>query len=217
MPAPGSTPISHAPEELTHRQFLAAAGLFEAGLLVLAFGGGWLTEVNPTAMLTLRGDDALLGLLASIPMLLMLTICMLSRSSGMAQIRSFLRDSAGVYLVRCSWADLFLLAVLAGVCEEIFFRGFLYAWISHWNPVLAVMMSNLLFALAHAVTPLYALLAGFLGLYLTALVSVDATPNLLIPVIAHALYDLIAFAVVIHDYRRHADRADDSGQSRQGG
>lgn len=148
-------------------------------------------------------------------MLLMLAACMLSKSSGMAQIRSFLRDTVGVYLARCSWADLVLLAVLAGVCEEVFFRGFVYSWIALWNPVLAVMLSNLLFALAHAVTPLYALLAGFLGLYLTALISVDPTPNLLIPVIAHALYDLIAFAVVVSDYRRHSARQDHPENSSQ--
>ncbi|MFM7058998.1 MAG: lysostaphin resistance A-like protein [Planctomycetota bacterium] len=148
-------------------------------------------------------------------MLVMLAVCMLSQSSGMVQIRRFLRDTVGIYLARCSWIDLFLLAVLAGVCEEIFFRGFLYSWIACWNPVLAVMLSNLLFALAHAVTPLYALLAGFLGLYLTALMAVDPTPNLLIPILAHTLYDLIAFAVVISDYRRHAaqrDPADTAGQ-----
>jgi hypothetical protein len=46
-------------------------------------------------------------------------------------------------------------------------------------------------------------LAAFLGLYLTAFMVVDPTPNLLIPITAHSLYDLIAFAVVLWDYRRH--------------
>ncbi|MEY3174798.1 MAG: hypothetical protein RLZZ436_2712 [Planctomycetota bacterium] len=155
----------------------------------------------------------LLGLLASVPMLLMLAVCLLSRSTEMTRIRQFLRDSIGVYLAQSSWLDLLLLAVLAGVCEEIFFRGFLYSWISNWNPILAVLLSNLLFAAAHAVTPLYALLAGFLGLYLTSLISIDATPNLLIPIIAHALYDLIAFGIVIHDYRRHATAQKAAGDS----
>lgn len=208
-----SDPISQPTEELTHRQFLTAAGLFEGGLLVAAFAGGWLTGVNPTASLGWDSSDVLLGLLASIPMLLMLVVSMLSRSAGMDQIRRFLRETVGVYLVHCTWLDLLLLAVLAGVCEEVFFRGFLYSWIQLWNPVLAVMLSNLLFAAAHAVTPLYALFAGFLGLYLTALISIDATPNLLIPIIAHALYDLIAFGVVIHDYRRHLEDTQNTSDS----
>jgi membrane protease YdiL (CAAX protease family) len=65
------------------------------------------------------------------------------------------------------------------------------------------LITNLLFGLAHAVTPLYVVLAAFLGLYLTAFMVVDPTPNLLIPITAHSLYDLIAFAVVLWDYRRH--------------
>ena len=184
-----------------------------------AFAGGWLTGVNPTSGLVWRGDDAVLGIAASFPMLLVLTACMLSRSTGMQQIRVFLRDSIGELLFRCSLLDLFLLSVLAGVCEEVFFRGFLYGWIGGWNPVLGVMLTNLLFALAHAVTPLYALLTGFLGLYLTALLAIDATPNLLIPIVAHTAYDFVAFFVVLRDYRRHlaagvnSDAVDDKDRS----
>ncbi len=177
--------------------------MFEAGLLGAAFAGGWLVGVNPTEGLQIRFEDFLLGLAASIPMLLMLAICMLSRSAGMEQIRKFLREAIGGYLAQSSLFDLCLLAVLAGVCEEVFFRGFLYGWVGGWNPVLGVMLCNLLFAAAHAVTPMYALLTGFLGLYLTALVAVDATPNLLIPIVAHAVYDLVAFGVVLRDYRQH--------------
>ncbi|MEY2724871.1 MAG: hypothetical protein RLZZ458_738 [Planctomycetota bacterium] len=190
-----------------------AAGIFEAGLLGAAFAGGWLVGVNPTAGLQIRGEDALLGLAASIPMLLLLAVCMVSRSAGMEQIRKFLRDAIGGYLARSSFFDLVLLALLAGVSEEVFFRGFLYGWIGGWNPVLGVLVCNLLFALAHAVTPMYALLTGFLGLYLTALVAVDATPNLLIPIVAHAVYDLIAFGVVLRDYRHHESSSGDAGNA----
>jgi len=172
-------------------------------MLAIAFSAGWVTGTNPTASLRWNSEDLLFGIAATIPMLLLLVICMLSSSAGMTQIRTFLRDTIGVFLVQCRTLDLILLALLAGVCEEIFFRGFLYAWISDWNPVLAVMITNLIFGLAHAVTPVYAMLAAFLGLYLTALVAADSTPNLLIPLVAHSLYDLIAFYVVIFDYRRH--------------
>jgi membrane protease YdiL (CAAX protease family) len=136
-------------------------------------------------------------------MLILLLICFLSRSKGMLQVREFVRDTIGPYLDECRWIDIVLLALLAGVCEEAFFRGFLFLWIQNWNQMLAVLITNLLFGLAHAVTPLYVVLAAFLGLYLTAFMVVDPTPNLLIPITAHSLYDLIAFAVVLWDYRRH--------------
>ena len=190
------------PAGMTHSQFLTSAAVFEGGILLVAFIGGWLTGVDPTAQLSWSNEDFALGLLATAPMLILLVICMLSRAKGMRQVREFLRDSIGPLLNDCGWYDIVLLALLAGVCEEAFFRGFLFLWIQPWNLMLAVVITNVLFGLAHAVTAMYALLAAFLGIYLTALVAADPTPNLLIPVTAHVVYDLIAFVVVIRDYRR---------------
>lgn len=204
---------------MTHVQFLTSGGIFEGVLLLIAFGAGWLTGVNPTLWLSWSVEDALLGLAATIPMLVALAISLLVPSNGMRQIRKFLRQSVGNYLVQCKPLDIFLLSVLAGVCEEILFRGFFFQWISQWNFMLAVLITNLLFALAHSLTAMYALIAAFLGLYLTALVGVDKSPNLLIPIVAHTLYDFVAFYVVIFDTRRNAhldeqedDAADDEGE-----
>jgi membrane protease YdiL (CAAX protease family) len=188
---------------MTQPQFLMSAGIFEGAILFVAFVGGWVTGVSPTAKLTWSLRDFGLGVLATGPMLILLVLCLLSRSRGIVQVREFVRDTVGPFLSECHWYDIVLLALLAGVCEEAFFRGFLYLWIQEWNPVLAVMITNLLFGLAHAATAVYALLAAFLGLYLTALIAADPTPNLLIPITAHSLYDLIAFVVVIRDYRNH--------------
>ncbi len=181
--------------------------MFEGAILLVAIVGGWLTGVNPTAKLFWSPRDLGLGVLATGPMLVLLVVCLLSRSRGLVQVREFVRDTVGPFLSECHWYDIVLLALLAGVCEEAFFRGFLFLWIQEWNPVLAVMITNLLFGLAHAATAVYALLAAFLGLYLTALIATDPTPNLLIPITAHSLYDLIAFVVVIRDYRRHMQDA----------
>ena len=186
---------------MTHSQFLTSAAVFEGGMLLVAFIGGWLTGVDPTAQLTWSREDLGLGLLATGPMLMLLIICLISRAKGMRQIRKFLRDSIGPLLNDCRWYDIVLLAVLAGVCEEVFFRGFLFLWIRPWNLMLAVVVTNILFGLAHALTPGYALLAAFLGIYLTALIAADPTPNLLVPMTAHAVYDLIALAVVIRHFR----------------
>jgi membrane protease YdiL (CAAX protease family) len=189
-------------EPLTHSQFLIGAGLFEGGLLLIALLLGALVDVRPTGQLTWSLTDLGLGLVATAPMLLMLAAGYLSSSKGIRQIREFLREAIGPFLDQCRLIDLFLLAVLAGVCEEILFRGFLYEWIRGWNPPIAILFTNLLFGLAHSITPLYAMLAALIGLYLTALMSVGSSPNLLIPVTAHTTYDFIAFLVVLWDYRR---------------
>ena len=115
-----------------------------------------------------------------------------------------MRDTLGPLLSRCRTADLLLLAILAGLCEEVLFRGFLYGYVRQFDRGLAILICNLAFGLAHLVTPLYAFLAAMAGLYLTALIAVDPSPNLLVPIIAHAAYDFVAFLIVVRDFRKHS-------------
>ncbi len=191
-------------ETLTLSQFLIGAGLFEGALLLVAFALGLVVDVHPTAELDWSWLDFGIGLLATVPMLFLLAVCFLANANGLRQIREFLRETLGPLLDRCRIVDIVFLALLAGICEEVLFRGLLYQWIRAWNVTLAILVCNLLFALAHSITPLYAMLAGFIGLYLTALMTVDTTPNLLIPITAHAAYDFVAFLVILWDYRRTA-------------
>ena len=194
---------SQQPEPMTHSQFLIGAGIFEGGLLVVALILGLVVGVRPTGELSWNLRDFGLGLLATIPMLLVLAASFLSSSKGIRQIREFLRDAIGPFLDQCRLIDLLLLALLAGVCEEILFRGLLYQWIRGWNQGIAIFFTNVLFGIAHAITPMYAILAGIIGLYLTALMSVGDSPNLLVPITAHTAYDFVAFLIVLWDYRRH--------------
>ncbi|MEO2036577.1 MAG: CPBP family intramembrane glutamic endopeptidase [Planctomycetaceae bacterium] len=189
-----------APLKLTHSQFLIGAGVTEGALLLAAFFLGWLMDFSPTEHLSWNWDDFGYGLLATVPMLLILLI----PSSGIRSIREFMRDTLGPLLSRCRTADLLLLAILAGLCEEVLFRGFLYGYVRQFDRGLAILICNLAFGLAHLVTPLYAFLAAMAGLYLTALIAVDPSPNLLVPIIAHAAYDFVAFLIVVRDFRKHS-------------
>ncbi len=193
-------------QTLTVSQFLIGAGLFEGALLLVAFALGVVVDVHPTAELIWSWQDFGVGLLATVPMLFLLVACFLSKANGLRQIREFLRETLGPLLDRCRIVDILFLALLAGICEEVLFRGLLYQWIRAWNATLAILVCNLLFAVAHSITPLYAMLAGLIGLYLTALMTGDSTPNLLIPMTAHAAYDFVAFLVILWDYRRSASQ-----------
>lgn len=189
--------------KITSSQFLIGAAVLEGILLATAFLLGWLMSFSPTQDLSWNPTDLGLGLLATVPLLLVLLAMFILPGSGIQGIREFMRDTLGPLLARCRVIDLFFLAVLAGLCEEVLFRGFLFGWISQYNRTFAVMICNLIFGMAHCVTPLYGFLAAMAGLYLTALVAVDPSPNLLIPITTHTVYDFIAFLVVVHDYRRH--------------
>jgi len=50
------------------------------------------------------------------------------------------------------------------------------------------------FGLAHCLTPAYAVLAAIVGAYLGSLFALTGNP--LLPILAHALYDLPALAIL---------------------
>ncbi len=194
------------PLKLTTSQFLVGGAVLEGILLATAFLLGWLMNFSPTQDLYWNLTDLGLGLLATGPLMLLLLAMFILPASGIQGIREFMRDTLGPLLARCRVIDLFLLAVLAGLCEEVLFRGFLFGWIWQYNRTFAVLFCNLIFGMAHCVTPLYGFLAAMAGLYLTALLAIDPSPNLLIPITTHTVYDFIAFLIVVHDYRRHREQ-----------
>jgi membrane protease YdiL (CAAX protease family) len=98
---------------------------------------------------------------------------------------------------------LLYLGLLAGVSEEILFRGFLQPWFEReWGWAGGIVFSNLIFALVHWVTPLYALLAGLTGAYLGVSLDITGERNLLVPILIHAVYDFMAFLAVAQTFRK---------------
>lgn len=82
-----------------------------------------------------------------------------------------------------------VLGLAAGISEEWLFRGVLqFELVGRLGEVAGVALSSLVFGLLHAVTPLYAILAGLASLYFGAIYLY--TDNLAIPMACHALYDI---------------------------
>ncbi len=93
-----------------------------------------------------------------------------------------------------------MLAILAGVAEEILFRGVIQAELARRVPgLLALILTSVAFGLAHFLTLTYALLATVGGLYLGALFWLQG--NLVIPIVAHAVYDFVALTQLVRRYR----------------
>ena len=84
------------------------------------------------------------------------------------------------------------LGVAAGLGEEMLFRGVLQneLGIRLGSDYLAVGIASIIFGALHAVTPLYAGLAGLASVYFGWLYL--ATGNLAIPIVTHAFYDWAA-------------------------
>ncbi|MFM8333737.1 MAG: lysostaphin resistance A-like protein [Candidatus Methylumidiphilus sp.] len=191
------------PSPFRNRQaFIKTATIFEASLVALAYGLGWWAGVDPLADLRLEMAALLWGLAGTLPLCLLFLGAYRIPSRNLRAIQRFLIDALGPLLDACRWPELLYLAVLAGVTEEVLFRGLLQPLIeARWGWPAGLALSNLLFALAHFVTPLYAVLAGLTGLYLGLSLDLGGGRNLLTPIAIHALYDFLAFAAVARAYR----------------
>jgi membrane protease YdiL (CAAX protease family) len=166
--------------------------LGEGSLVLLAWGAAWLFDVPLWQSLRWdAGAAAALGTTAALPMLLLFWGCLHTPLSSLQRIRQLCEEVIGPLFAPCSLTELALLAGLAGLGEEALFRGVaqpaLARWLDLWS---AVALTSLIFGLLHALTPTYALLAGLMSVYLGILRA--ATGNLLVVVLAHALYDFVA-------------------------
>jgi len=183
-------------------KFFKIACGFEGALLVVAVLLGWVTGIDPFASLVFSEKSLMIGLAATLPLLLIFYVMQHLPYEALQKIRALLAETLGVGLSGRHWADLFILAAIAGCSEEVLFRGFLQPWLeSYWSAAMALVVSNLIFALVHAVTPLYALLALLMGLYLGVFLDYEGERNLLIPVVIHTMYDFVAFFVIMRAYR----------------
>ncbi len=187
-------------------QFLNFAGLVEGGLALLALGLGWLVSINPVdndvTKLTWDARALGCGLLGALPLFLLFVLVDRFPVGPFRRIRNFLATELAPSLENLKWFDLILMALLAGVAEELLFRGLLEPWIGR-------LWSNVIFGMAHLVTPTYGLLTFVVGFYLSWLMTVT-TPtvpsnlphNLLIPIVTHAVHDYLAFLVIVSRHRR---------------
>jgi len=189
------------------RQFLNMALLFEGSLAVLALLIGWLVDVDPLRWFSWNWLAVARGLLATVPLFALFVLSYRFAVGPLWRIKRFLVEALGPPLAACRWYELLLIAVLAGSCEEILFRGLFQQWFLPSGRWTALIGSNLLFGLAHCVTPLYALLAGSIGCYLGILLETTDPPNLLVPIVTHTVYDFFAFLVVVRTFRNEQANA----------
>jgi membrane protease YdiL (CAAX protease family) len=188
------------PAESGNSQFVRLAVAGEAGLALLAVGLGRVLGISPLAQLQPGWRSFLWGVLATPPLLLAL-IWVLKRQDGrLRRLVDFVVGQLGPLLAGRSAAELALLAALAGVGEELLFRGVVQAGLGRLVPTpLALFSASILFGLAHFATSTYAVVAGLMGLYLGGLFLVQG--SLLAPIVTHALYDLVALLLVVQRYR----------------
>jgi membrane protease YdiL (CAAX protease family) len=182
--------------------FFKRAFLFESSLIVLAILLGWIAGINPFKNIIFSESAILYGLLGTIPLFMMFMGLQNIQAKSVSSIRNLLLKTLGPELHRYQWSDLLLLGTIAGVSEELLFRGVLQPWIeASWGITAGLIASNVIFGLAHAVTPLYAVLAALVGMYLGLSMDYGIERNVLTPIMIHGLYDFLAFFMLMRAYR----------------
>ncbi|MGR8980837.1 MAG: CPBP family intramembrane glutamic endopeptidase [Gammaproteobacteria bacterium] len=188
--------------ETSSADFFKKACLFEASLVGVAAILGWIGGINPFDSLYLTESAIGRGILGTVPLFLLFIGLENINREPVLKIRRVLLETLGPLFHHLHWSRLFILAAIAGVSEEILFRGVLQPWMeASWGAAAGLFWSNLLFGLAHAVTPLYAVLASLVGIYLGLALDYGGERNLLVPIIIHGLYDFLAFILLMRAYR----------------
>ena len=167
------------------------AVFFEAGLAPLSLVLGWLFGHPPLEHFAWSLQDALMGVAATVPLVLMFLAMLRWPIGPLSRVKKFCDHEVVPLLDESSWSEIALISLSAGVGEEMLFRGVIQTSIGSslgmpWGLVLA----SLLFGLFHPISLTYMIIASILGLYLGSVLIVGG--NLLTVMVVHALYDFAA-------------------------
>jgi uncharacterized protein len=177
------------------RHFVLTATIFEGSLILAAIALGWLLGTSPLGTLRWDLSGAAWGLAGTAAPLLLFWLCLKCRWRPLAEIARIMNETIVPLFRDCRLAELAIIAALAGVGEEMLFRGVVQSALMQkiggpggvW---LGLVAAAVLFGLLHPITPTYAILAGLIGLYFGWLWL--ACHNLLAPITAHGAYDFLA-------------------------
>jgi membrane protease YdiL (CAAX protease family) len=178
------------------RPVIRAAVIAEGAILLAALGAGRLTGHSPLAQVRLDPGGIGWGLATTLPLCLGLRWCLRTSFPPIVRLVRLVNQQVRPLFAGCSLPELVLVSALAGVGEEAFFRGVLQSTLADHVPAwMALIATAAAFGLAHFLTREYAVVAGIVGLYLGATLLLSG--NLLVPILAHGLYDLVALVLLV--------------------
>lgn len=164
-------------------------------MLVALALGAWV-DAAPFAALRWTWRGLAWGIAATAPLLWGLWWCLRTRFPPVARLVRLAEERLAPMFAGSTMLELAVIAALAGLGEEALFRGVIQTALAGHLPVWAAIATTAaLFGVAHWLTPAYAVLAGLVGAYLGW--AFAASGNLLVPVVAHGLYDVVALAVLV--------------------
>jgi uncharacterized protein len=152
------------------------------------------------------------GIAVAIPMFGLFLWMGYSSRRPLRQLRQQVESLIAAMFPSASIGQLAMVAVLAGVGEELLFRGVLQFKLIEWTtPAVGIVLGSVMFGLAHSLSKLYFFLATLIGLcfgWMTWQYN-----DLVAPMMAHTLYDFAALWWLSRKHRRSAPlSSDDAAQ-----
>ncbi len=188
---------------LSKSQFLRLIYLTELALVILSLIVVRLYYGNYFPYnFSLDSRDILIGLASAVPIAITIYLLMVGPISritwiqrAMSQINEKLYLPFGRSIQSLTTFEIVLISCAAGIGEEIFFRGMMQSFIGVW-------WAAVVFGLLHALTPAYFIIATAVGIWLGLLYQFS--DNLLVPMVAHAAYDIFALNFLRMQYLRRS-------------
>ncbi len=186
--------------EIPPTNLAPVAFAFECGLAVATALVGWLLEISPYRALhsppNRWGSLAVIGVLGAVPPSLFLLAFLRTRAAWARALRQEIERRVLPLFALSRPSELVAVSLAAGVAEEFLFRGLIQDGIHQTYPGLvgagvSMGVAALLFGLLHWVTVAYAVMATGMGIYLGVLFWVS--DSLIVPILAHGIYDVVAF------------------------
>lgn len=172
------------------------AVICEGGVGLLALGLGLLMQRPPWSQFEHPLENAAWGAVGAIPLLIGLWLGTRYPVGPLRALNELTRQMVVPAFRGCSLPDLALISALAGVGEELLFRGVVQEVIAHrFGLLVGLSAASTLFGLLHPLSRTYAVLTGLVGLYLGGLML--ATESLVAPIVTHAVYDFVALVYLM--------------------
>ncbi len=176
---------------MDRKTLLSVTVIVEGGLFLLALFLLNAAGMDPRAGFDPSAGATFLVFLFSLPMLAALYITTRTDWPPLSRLKKEMDEKVRPLFANCKPIDLLIISLLAGVAEELFFRGWLQTvLVARFGLLAGITFAGLLFGLAHYLSREYALYAFITGLYLGVIFHL--TGNLYLLMGMHALYDFVA-------------------------
>ncbi len=167
---------------------------FEAAIGVVALVAAWVLGVSIRPSLELDWTGVLFAGCGVGLLLLLFALTTRSAWPPFRRIRVQLDWLLELLFGDSGPGELLAVSIVAGIAEELLFRAVIQQSLAaHLPTVAALIVTNLIFALAHAITPVYAVLAFAMGTVLSLVFLLSG--SLIAAALTHGIYDFIALLI----------------------